>query len=56
VRGAFTDATDRHRQWREGLRLLRVPVLKPNAGDEGLLGRLHYGKIDYFHEIGPWYG
>ena len=24
--------------------------------DEGLLGRLHYGEVDYFHGIGPWYG
>jgi len=24
--------------------------------DEGLLGKLHYGEVDYFHGIGPWYG
>ena len=24
--------------------------------DEGLLGRLHYGEVDYYHGIGPWYG
>ncbi|NND32320.1 MAG: Gfo/Idh/MocA family oxidoreductase [Saprospiraceae bacterium] len=24
--------------------------------DEGLLGDLHYGEVDYFHGIGPWYG
>lgn len=24
--------------------------------DEGLLGELHYGEVDYFHGIGPWYG
>jgi predicted dehydrogenase len=23
--------------------------------DEGLLGDLHYGEIDYYHGIGPWY-
>jgi len=23
--------------------------------DRGLLGKLHYGEIDYFHGIGPWY-
>lgn len=23
--------------------------------DEGLLGKLHYGEIDYYHGIGPWY-
>jgi len=24
--------------------------------DAGLVGELHYGEIDYFHGIGPWYG
>lgn len=24
--------------------------------DAGLLGSLHYGEVDYFHGIGPWYG
>jgi len=24
--------------------------------DLGLLGDLHYGEVDYFHGIGPWYG
>jgi predicted dehydrogenase len=24
--------------------------------DAGLLGRIHYGEIDYYHGIGPWYG
>jgi len=24
--------------------------------DAGLLGRLHYAEVDYFHGIGPWYG
>lgn len=24
--------------------------------DQGLLGDVHYGEIDYFHGIGPWYG
>jgi predicted dehydrogenase len=24
--------------------------------DQGLLGRLHYGEVDYYHGIGPWYG
>ncbi len=23
--------------------------------DQGMLGRLHYGEIDYYHGIGPWY-
>ena len=24
--------------------------------DQGLLGRVHYGEVDYYHGIGPWYG
>jgi len=24
--------------------------------DEGLLGEVHYGEVDYYHGIGPWYG
>jgi UDP-N-acetyl-2-amino-2-deoxyglucuronate dehydrogenase len=24
--------------------------------EQGLVGALHYGEIDYFHGIGPWYG
>jgi predicted dehydrogenase len=24
--------------------------------DEGWLGRVHYGEVDYYHGIGPWYG
>ncbi len=24
--------------------------------DSGLLGTLHYGEVDYYHGIGPWYG
>lgn len=24
--------------------------------DKGLLGKLHYGEVDYYHGIGPWYG
>jgi predicted dehydrogenase len=23
--------------------------------DKGLLGKIHYGEIDYYHGIGPWY-
>ena len=26
------------------------------AIDRGLLGKLHYGEVDYYHGIGPWYG
>jgi len=25
------------------------------AIDQGLLGTLHYGEVDYYHGIGPWY-
>lgn len=24
--------------------------------DRGLLGKLHYGEVDYYHGVGPWYG
>lgn len=24
--------------------------------DQGLLGELHYGEVDYYHGLGPWYG
>lgn len=24
--------------------------------DQGLFGDLHYGEIDYYHGVGPWYG
>jgi predicted dehydrogenase len=24
--------------------------------DRGVLGELHYGEVDYYHGIGPWYG
>ncbi len=24
--------------------------------DAGLLGSIHYGEVDYYHGIGPWYG
>ena len=24
--------------------------------DEGLLGHIHYGEVDYYHGVGPWYG
>lgn len=27
-----------------------------SALDAGLLGSLHYGEVDYYHGIGPWYG
>ncbi|MDF2378556.1 MAG: Gfo/Idh/MocA family oxidoreductase [Verrucomicrobiales bacterium] len=24
--------------------------------EEGLIGEVHYGEVDYYHGIGPWYG
>lgn len=24
--------------------------------DQGLIGKVHYGEVDYYHGIGPWYG
>lgn len=24
--------------------------------DQGLLGIIHYGEVDYYHGVGPWYG
>lgn len=24
--------------------------------EQGLLGKIHYGEIDYYHGVGPWYG
>jgi predicted dehydrogenase len=24
--------------------------------DQGLIGEIHYGEVDYYHGIGPWYG
>jgi predicted dehydrogenase len=24
--------------------------------DGGMLGRVHYGEVDYYHGVGPWYG
>ena len=24
--------------------------------DQGLLGEIHYGEVDYYHGVGPWYG
>ena len=24
--------------------------------DQGLIGKIHYGEVDYYHGVGPWYG
>ncbi len=31
-------------------------VATKSVVDSGLLGKLHYGEVDYYHGIGPWYG
>ena len=31
-------------------------LMAKSVVDEGLLGDLHYGEVDYYHGIGPWYG
>ena len=31
-------------------------VMTKSVIDQGLLGDIHYGEIDYYHGIGPWYG
>ena len=31
-------------------------IMMKSLIDQGLLGELHYGEIDYYHGIGPWYG
>lgn len=31
-------------------------TLTRSVVEQGLLGDLHYGEVDYYHGIGPWYG
>ncbi len=31
-------------------------ILTRSLIENGLLGELHYGEVDYYHGIGPWYG
>jgi len=31
-------------------------MLAKSVVDQKLLGSLHYGEVDYYHGIGPWYG
>lgn len=38
------------------LRYSRQAMAIRAAIDKGLLGDLHYGEVDYYHGIGPWYG
>ncbi|MBM3734223.1 MAG: Gfo/Idh/MocA family oxidoreductase [Acidobacteria bacterium] len=38
------------------VRFSRQAMAVRAAIDKGLLGTVHYGEIDYYHGIGPWYG
>jgi len=38
------------------VRYSRQAMAIRDAIQRGLLGELHYGEVDYFHGIGPWYG
>ena len=38
------------------VRYSRQAMAIRDALDRGLLGDIHYGEVDYFHGIGPWYG
>lgn len=38
------------------VRFSRQAMAIRDAIQRGMLGELHYGEIDYYHGIGPWYG
>ena len=38
------------------VRYSRQAMAIRSAIEQGLVGQLHYGEVDYFHGIGPWYG
>lgn len=38
------------------LRYISQFLTTTNILEEGLVGELHYGEVDYYHGIGPWYG
>lgn len=38
------------------VRFCKEFTLARSVVDQGLLGHLHYGEVDYYHGIGPWYG
>ena len=38
------------------LRFISQFLTTSNLIDEGLIGDIHYGEVDYYHGIGPWYG
>lgn len=31
-------------------------IVTKSVIDQGLVGSIHYGEVDYYHGIGPWYG
>jgi len=62
---AWADAVDMRRAIRKAgvqacvcfeVRFSRQAMAIRAAIEKGLLGAIHYGEIDYFHGIGPWYG
>jgi len=38
------------------LRFSNQFIVTKSVIEQGLLGKIHYGEVDYFHGIGPWYG
>jgi predicted dehydrogenase len=38
------------------VRFCKEFTLAKSVVDQGLLGDLHFGEVDYYHGIGPWYG
>jgi predicted dehydrogenase len=38
------------------VRFCKEFTLAKSVVDQGLLGELHFGEVDYYHGIGPWYG
>ena len=38
------------------VRYSRQAMAIRDAIDRGLVGTVHYGEVDYYHGIGPWYG
>ena len=37
-------------RWSQHFQMIRSVI------DNGLLGKIHYAEVDYYHGIGPWYG
>ena len=60
AQGTARDAQGREAGEGQDLRLLRVPLRQPVPGHQGRprpgpAGHVHYGEVDYYHGIGPWY-